>query len=120
MLLHRFKILTKDSLKVNHKHIILGTIFVLSLGASFGFGIIIGANIIARPPLIIDKRLIIPTLPSTTIQPSSYPFVASKRGKYYYPINCSLAQQLSKQNKVYFKSKKEAEAKGYQFNQKCQ
>ena len=119
-MLHRKEILTKVTTSVNRKKILSFALLILSLSGSFGFGVIIGAHIIARPPLIINKQLIIPTLPSTTIQLDSYLFVASKRGKYYYPINCSLAQQLSKQNKVYFKSKKEAEAKGYQFNQKCQ
>ena len=120
MLLHRSKILTKDSLKVNYKHIIIGFIFILILGASYGLGFITGAHIINRPPLIIDKQLIIPTLPDTTTKPNSYLFVASKKGKYYYPTDCPLAQRLSQNNKVYFQTKQEAEAKGYQLNQKCQ
>ncbi|MFH0820678.1 MAG: hypothetical protein V1908_02780 [Candidatus Peregrinibacteria bacterium] len=40
-------------------------------------------------------------------------FVASKRGKYYYSVSDTKAQQLSPKNRIYFKTKEEAEKKGY-------
>ena len=46
-------------------------------------------------------------------------FVASSRGKYYYPVNCSLANNLSEKNKIYFSSKEEAESRGYIYQTKC-
>lgn len=41
------------------------------------------------------------------------PFVASKKGKYYYPSNCSKAKALSIKNTLYFKDKISAEGSGY-------
>lgn len=116
---HRKEILTKVIVSVNHKKTLLFVIFILGLSGSFGFGIIIGAHLIDRPPMVIDKQLLITPSSSTTL-PDSYRFMASRRGKYYYPIKCSLAQQLSPKNRIYFLTKEEAEAKGYQLNQKCQ
>jgi len=40
-------------------------------------------------------------------------FVASSRGKYFYPISCSRARSLSVKNMLYFKDKVSAEAQGY-------
>ncbi len=41
-------------------------------------------------------------------------FVASRIGKYYYPINCKKAQSLSIKNMLYFKDKIDAERAGYE------
>ncbi len=40
-------------------------------------------------------------------------FVASKRGKYYYPIDSKKGDGLSKSSRVYFSSANEAETYGY-------
>jgi len=118
---HREKMLAKYSHLVNKKLLlIVSTIFIFFL--ALGIGIIIGGNLISRPPMIIDKDLLLSTentLSSSTTTSSSLPFVASKRGKYYYPSNCSLAQGLSEKNKVYFKTRKEAEGRGYRLNPRC-
>jgi hypothetical protein len=45
--------------------------------------------------------------------PTDYLFVASSRGKYYYPKNCSRAKSLSVKNMLYFKDKLSAEQAGY-------
>jgi hypothetical protein len=42
-----------------------------------------------------------------------HPFVASKRGTYYYPSSCSRARTLSVKNMLYFKDISAAEAAGY-------
>jgi len=102
--------------------LILGELLLLSLVFTTGF--IIGGKIITRPPLIIDKELIVnlddnSTSSGQAINPSQTLFVASSRGKYYYPVDCSLAQNLSEKNKIYFSTKEEAEAKGYIYNTKC-
>jgi hypothetical protein len=44
---------------------------------------------------------------------SEFLYVASKRGKKYYDINSKSAQTLSEKNKIYFKTKEEAEESGY-------
>lgn len=45
--------------------------------------------------------------------PQGAMFVASKRGKYYYSVSDPSASSLAPQNRIYFKSKEEAEAQGY-------
>lgn len=55
----------------------------------------------------------------TTPQVDSNPFVASKRGKYYYPSNCTKAKTLSISNMLYFKDKIGAEAAGFKAHLGC-
>ncbi len=50
---------------------------------------------------------------------SNLPFVASSRGKKYYPVGCSAVKTLSQTNLVYFKDQAEAEAKGYSLSTSC-
>lgn len=52
-----------------------------------------------------------PVVPA--VSGGEYQFVASKRGKYYYPKSCSKAKSLSIANMLYFKDKIAAEAAGY-------
>lgn len=47
------------------------------------------------------------------VQMKQSAFVASKKGKYYYPSNCSKANSLSIANMLYYKNKTSAEAAGY-------
>jgi hypothetical protein len=47
------------------------------------------------------------------------PFVASKRGVYYYPVNCSKAKTLSIKNTLYFKDELEAKRAGYKPHLGC-
>lgn len=46
-------------------------------------------------------------------------YVASKRGKKYYPVDCSAASSLKESNKIYFQTVEEAEAKGYSLSTSC-
>ena len=57
--------------------------------------------------------------PQETPLPKDFPFVASKRGVYYYPINCGRAQTLSVKNMLYFKDKIDAEGAGYKPHKDC-
>jgi len=124
---HRLFILTKFALFVKQKkaQILLGIGAFLIFSLGFSLGIIKGGQIISRPALIIDKELIVDFNDESaasnqlTAKGQSL-FVASSRGKYYYPVDCSLAQNLSEKNKIYFQSKEEAETKGYIFNSHCQ
>jgi len=119
---HRLKILTKFVVFVK-KNLWLFIIGFLGITLSFSLGIIIGANIISRPPLIIEKELITrieePTIKKITTEPKEFPFVASSRGKYYYPVDCSLANGLKEENRIYFKTQQEAENNGYVYNTRC-
>jgi hypothetical protein len=75
--------------------------------------------------MIIEKELILnleESLAEVEAKNESlkeFSYVASSRGKYYYPIDCSLAKNLKEENKIYFKTKEEAEDKGYIYNTKC-
>jgi len=123
---HRLKILTKfvvfvkKNLKKNLWLFILG---FLSITLSFSLGIVIGAHIISRPSLTIEKELITsieePTIEKTTTEHKEFPFVASSRGKYYYPVDCSLANGLKEENRIYFKTQQEAKNNGYVYNTRC-
>ncbi len=53
------------------------------------------------------------------VQLSQNPYVASKKGKYYYPSSCNKAKALSVKNMLYFKDKMSAEAVGYQEYLQC-
>lgn len=46
-------------------------------------------------------------------------FVASKSGKLYYSLNCSGANKIKEENKMYFKSKEDAEKFGYVYSSSC-
>lgn len=52
------------------------------------------------------------TVPTSEI-PQEATYVASKTGKKYHYPWCAGAQRISEENRVYFKSKEEAEAQGY-------
>ena len=121
---HRFKILTKIIVFVK-KYIWLSSFVFLITTLSFSLGIIIGANILSRPPMIIEKELVLDLetelaeIETKNESPKEFPYVASSRGKYYYPVDCSLANTLKEENKIYFKTSQEAESRGYIYNTRC-
>lgn len=45
--------------------------------------------------------------------PEGMHFVASKRGKKYYPVNSASAQNLSLENRIYFPDEQSAQKAGY-------
>lgn|SRR3989344_5633185 len=46
-------------------------------------------------------------------------FVASRRGKKYYPIKCSAASTLKEDNKIFFNTEAEAQSAGYTISSSC-
>lgn len=46
-------------------------------------------------------------------------YVASKNGKLYYRIGCSGAGRIKEENKIYFKTKEDAEKFGYTLSSSC-
>jgi len=119
---HQLKILTKFVLFVK-KNFWLFSLGFLVISLSFSIGIIIWADIISRPPIIIEKQLITKIeediINETMTTAKEFPFTASSRGKYYYPVNCNLADSLKEENKIYFKTQQEAEERGYVYNTRC-
>ncbi|MDQ5882962.1 MAG: hypothetical protein QG648_316 [Patescibacteria group bacterium] len=104
------------------KNILLATALFLIISLSFSSGVIIGGKLFKRPPLIIEKDLLINATEITVANSNDndFQYVASSKGKYYYPIDCPLAKNLSDKNKIFFSSKEEAEKQGYIFNTKCE
>jgi hypothetical protein len=54
-----------------------------------------------------------------TTNSSKRNFVASNRGKKYYPANCSAGKSIKEENRIYFETKEEAERKGYELSSSC-
>lgn len=46
-------------------------------------------------------------------------YLASRRGKKYYPVDCPASQNIKEANRVYFKTATEAESKGYSLSSSC-
>lgn len=120
----------KEVVKKYQKEITFFAAIILLISLSFALGIIIGGKIIQRPPIIIEKELFgnwddilenkneaLFSVSQTTKENAF--FVASSRGKYYYPINCHLANNLKEENRIYFSTKEEAENRGYIYNTRC-
>lgn len=119
---HR-NILTKIFLFVK-KNIFVILLNFLLISLSFALGFIKGSNILQRPPLYLSKEVLVPSLGEKErlgIQDNNRQtkYVASTKGKYYYPLDCPLVNNLSEKNRVYFNSQEEAEVKGYLKNSKC-
>ncbi len=124
MLPHRDNILSKIFVFVKKDWFFI-VLELLLLSFVFSLGFIKGGQIISRPALVVDKELIVnlneeSTASNQLTTKGQSLFVASSRGKYYYPVDCSLAQNLSEKNKIYFQNKEEAESRGYIQNTKCE
>lgn len=107
-----------------------GSIIILVAIASFGLGRlskieggrepvrIEGAQLITEPksesgPIKQSSQGASVILSTKKPEPQDTQLVGSKNGtKYHYPW-CAGASQISEQNKIYFTSKADAEAKGY-------
>ena len=61
---------------------------------------------------ITDQTSLISQKTENSVE-GEYLFVASSRGKYFYPKDCSRARSLSIKNMLYFKDKMTAQGQGY-------
>jgi len=65
-----------------------------------------GGTISVDPgPLIVNEM--------SVLVPQGMQFVASKRGKKYYPVLVAAGQSITPENRIYFESAEKAEAMGY-------
>lgn len=46
-------------------------------------------------------------------------FFASKQGTRYYPVSCPAGNTIKEENKIYFDTREEAEASGYELSGSC-
>ncbi|MGE4554585.1 MAG: hypothetical protein AB7D02_00370 [Candidatus Paceibacterota bacterium] len=113
----------KKFVKKHKEYFLLSIFSFLIFSFGFSLGIIYGGQFFKRPPIIIEKDLLWQEKDFNNFSENKTEgqklYVASSRGKYYYPLDCPLANNLSEKNKIYFSSKEEAEAKGYLYNEKC-
>ncbi len=101
--------------------------FLLILLA-FGAGLITGGKFLKRPPIVVYgdvidiKELNLESDAKKSVVGSKEVlggFVASSRGKYYYPSDCSLAKSLSPANLLHFETEASAIEAGYIRQERC-
>jgi hypothetical protein len=106
-------------------------IIILVAGSSFGLGRLsqFGGN--SGPIKIIYPEGGFPASAASSASNPAYKaptragnssqgsFVASKKGKKYYPVNCPAAGSLKEDNKVFFNTEAEAQAAGYSKSSSC-
>jgi hypothetical protein len=80
-----------------------------------GARLVIGHEVIIPRPdrsFTIDAEPFLVNIIDTPVPPGMQ-FVASSRGKNYYPISSSAGQKLTPENRIYFRTEVEAERAGY-------
>ncbi len=104
----------------------------------FGCGVVTGGRFLRRSPIVTTGEVVntadlktkmevlkvntVKITTTTTLDLEkilSSGFLASKRGKYYYPVGCKLADGLSKANLIYFESEEKAIEAGFIRQIKC-
>lgn len=101
------------------KDVLIVIIFVLACSACFGLGILAGQDVGQGTNAFSISQIPQSASPlGTAIAPVSLPaggqVVASKNGTKYFLPWCGGASQINDANKIWFATKEEAEAKGYQ------
>ncbi len=71
------------------------------------------------PKKSISPSIIEQTSDSVTADTPRGAFVASRSGKKYYPVDCGSANRIKSENKVYFDTEEEAEARGLTRTETC-
>lgn len=108
-----------------------GLIFLASVG-SFGLGrlsaiwpekqpLVITQNAELRTPTVVaaEKNETVGGLALSVQNSASGKYVASKNGSAYHYPWCSGAKRIKEENKIWFQTKEEAEAKGYKPAANC-
>ena len=100
-----------------------GAVLLLVFLIGLGIGLLINNSEPAQ--IIIDKNMKI-GLPAQAGLPNTKNnqailgnFLASINGKAYYPKDCSAANRIKEENRIWFDTKEEAELQGYQPAQNC-
>ena len=60
-----------------------------------------------------------PSISERTQKDTLGKYFASKRGKKYYPIECSAGKTIKQENRIYFSTTQEAENAGYSLSSSC-
>lgn len=117
--------------------VLVVAVILLSASGSFGLGYLAGKDAGAREGFQVESLPMEASLPAAAIAAPSVAgkgvevapapvmnaggqYVASKNGTKYYLPWCGGAARIKEENKVWFASKEEAEAKGYEPAANCQ
>lgn len=104
-----------------NKNTIYGFILIFVAITAFGLGKI-SEKREKRTPIILgsfETSQISNISTITTSKDVIETVVASKNGKNYYFSSCAGAKRIKEENKIFFKSEKEAENSGYKLAQNC-
>ncbi|MBU2220611.1 hypothetical protein KKD81_01590 [Patescibacteria group bacterium] len=106
--------------------ILLTLVILSSVGTAFWLGLITGREqgaLQGKPDISIEQFEVPNIAPGggpaaavaapKPISPSTGTYMASKNGTKYYLPTCSSSNRIKPENRVWFKSKAEAEAAGY-------
>jgi flagellar basal body-associated protein FliL len=116
---------TRHFVKENRGIILLGFLVVSVIIAVFLLGIITGKNAFKTEPILlegvtpVDNLLLQANITSLNKTAENGAYVASSKGKMYYPVNCGAANNLKQENRIYFQTAIEAEAAGYKRSTAC-
>lgn len=102
---------------------LVALVVLLASSGSFGLGFISGREAGEKGEIQVLEREVVeatlagtpaPSAPSAAVPvPLGGQYVASKTGKSYHLPWCGGAKQIKEENKVWFATKEEAEARGY-------
>lgn len=124
-----FNILTRivKFCKVNEKDIVFAATIILVAVISFGLGKLSKIRE-GRIPLAIENPEVIAGDSDavidlkqniTAVSAVQKSFVASKNGKKYYYVWCDSASRIKEGNRIWFSTKEEAQAAGYEPAANC-
>ncbi len=66
----------------------------------------------------VNKTTVVPK-PQSKPKPQISGFMASSRGSKYYPLDCDAGKNLKPENRIYFDTREQAEAAGYELSSSC-
>lgn len=117
----------KEFLEDYKEKLIIALCMVLVAGIAYALGFIAARESYSRGVTITETEL--PPLFLESVSPTKTPvgeirktegaFVASKKGKNYYPADCPVRKTLSLANLIFFDTFEEAESKGYKLSTRC-
>jgi len=116
---------TRHFVKENGGILLLGLLVVSVIITVFLLGIITGKNAFKTEPILlegvtpVDNLLLQANITSLNKTSENGAYVASSKGKMYYPVNCGAANNLKQENRIYFQTAIEAEAAGYKRSTAC-
>jgi hypothetical protein len=116
---------TRHFVKENGGILLLGLLVVSVIITVFLLGIITGKNAFKTEPILlegvtpVDNLLLQANITSLNKTAENGAYVASSKGKMYYPVNCGAANNLKQENRIYFQTAIEAEAAGYKRSTAC-